>query len=118
MKITVSDDGRTVAFRLAPLQVPLAFKSKLEVPVEAIRSVQAMSRSEVPHGPLIRAPGTYIPGLARFGSFGRKPNRHFWAVARHDPVLVIDLEGWEYARIVVGVADAGQDVGTIQMAMY
>ncbi|MFW2340537.1 MAG: hypothetical protein ACN4GK_10835 [Acidimicrobiia bacterium] len=117
MRITVSDDGRTVIFRLAPFQVPLAFKSKLEVPVEAIKRAEATPRSEVPHGPIVRAPGAYIPGLARFGSYGRKPNRHFWAVARHDPVLVVDLEGWEYARIVAGVADAAHDAGLIQMAM-
>lgn len=117
MRITVSDDGRTITFRLAPLQVPLAFRSKLDVPVEAIRSVEAMPRADVPYGPILRAPGTYIPGLARFGSFGRKPNRHFWAVSRHDPVLVVDLEGWEYTRIVAGVADAGRDAGSIQMAL-
>ena len=72
MKITVSDDGRTVTFRLAPFQVPLAFKSKFEVPVEAIKSAEATPRSEVPHGPIVRAPGAYIPGLARFGSRGAR----------------------------------------------
>ena len=117
MKITVSDDGRSVTFRLAPFQVPLAFKSKLEVPVEAIKSAEAMARAEVPHGPIIRAPGMYIPGVARFGSYGRKPNRHFWAVSRQDPVLVVDLEGWEDTRIVAGVADAAHDAGLIQMSM-
>ena len=117
MKVEVSEDGRTVTFRLAPLQVPFAFKSRLEVPVEAIKSVEAMPRAEVPHGPIIRAPGTFVPGLARFGSYGRKPNRHFWAVLRHDPVLVVDLDSWEYARIVVGVDDAARDAGSIQMAM-
>jgi hypothetical protein len=117
MKITVSDDGRTVTFRLPFLQVPFAFKSKLEVPVGSIKSAEAMPRAEVPHGPVIRAPGAYIPGLIRFGSYGRKPNRHFWAVLRHDPVLVVDLEGWEYTRIVVGVDDAARTAGSIQLAM-
>ncbi len=117
MRISVADDGRTVIFRLSPLQAPLAFKSKLEVPVEAITSAEAVPRSDVPFGPIIRAPGTFIPGLVRFGSYGRKPNRHFWAVVRHDPVLVVDLDDWDYQRLVIGVDDAAQAAGSIQVAM-
>jgi hypothetical protein len=117
MRISVADDGRTIVFRLSPLQVPLAFKSKLEVPVEAIKAAEAVPRSEVPFGPMVRAPGAFIPGLIRFGSYGRKPNRHFWAVIRHDPVLVVDLENWEYKRLVIGVDDAAQAAGSIQAAM-
>lgn len=117
MKVTVGEDGSTVVLRLAPLQVPLAFKRTLEVPVEKITAAESVSRAEVPHGPLIRAPGTYIPGLIRYGSYGRKPNRQFWVVNRHDPVLVLDIEDWDYARIVAGVADAGQAAGSIKVAM-
>lgn len=115
MKVKISDG--TLTLRLAPLEVPLAFKAKLEVPIHRIVSAEGTPRSEVPHGPLIRAPGTYIPGLVRFGSYGRKPNRQFWAVFRQDPVLVIDIEGWDYQRLVVGVPDPAQAAGTIQMAI-
>jgi hypothetical protein len=95
----------------------LSFKTRLEVPVDRIRAAEAMPRAEVPFRPMIRAPGAYIPGLLRFGSYGRKPNRHFWAVFRQDPVLVVDIDDWDYARLVVGVADAAQTAGSIQVAM-
>lgn len=117
MRVSISEDGRNVELRLAPLEIPLAFKSKLEVPLEKITTAQATPRAEVPHGPLLRAPGAYVPGLFRYGSYGRKPNRQFWAVARHDPVLVVDVESWEYARIVAGVSDAARTAGSIQLAM-
>ncbi len=117
MRVQVGDDGRSIVFRLAPLEIPVAFKSKLEVPVDRIRSAEAVPRAEVPFGPLLRAPGMYIPGLARFGSYGRRPNRHFWAVSRQDPVLVVDIDDWDYSRIVVGVADAAQSAGSIQLAI-
>lgn len=117
MRVQISDDGRSIVFRLAPLEIPLSFKSRLEVPVDRIRAAEAVPRADVPFGPLLRAPGMYIPGLARFGSYGRKPNRHFWAVSRQDPVLVVDIDDWEYARIVAGVADAAQTAGSIQVAM-
>lgn len=117
MRVQISDDGRSIVFRLAPLEIPLSFKSRLEVPVDLIRSAEAVPRADVPFGPLLRAPGMYIPGLARFGSYGRRPNRHFWAVSRQDPVLVVDIDDWDYARIVAGVADAARTAGSIQMAM-
>ena len=117
MRVSINDDGTKVLFRLSPFEAPLALKKRLEVPSHLITSAQAMSRSEIPHGPIIRAPGTYIPGLVRFGSYGRQPNRQFWAVFRQDPVLVVDIEGWDYTKLVVGVADAGQTAGSVQLAM-
>ena len=117
MKVSTSDDERTVIFRLGPLETPLALKHRLEVPADRITSAEAMPRSDVPHGSLARAPGTYIPGLARLGSYGRKPNRQFWVVFRQDPVLVVDIEGWDYSRIVAGLPDAANTAGDIQMAM-
>ncbi|MDF1596501.1 MAG: hypothetical protein P1T08_10470 [Acidimicrobiia bacterium] len=117
MKVVISDDGRFALFRLGPLEALLALKRELEVPVDRITSARAMARGDVSYGPIIRAPGTYIPGLVRFGSYGRKPNRHFWAVFRQDPVLVVESENWDYTRLVVGVRDAGHTAGALQVSM-
>ena len=117
MKVVISDDGRVALFSLAPLEALLALKRNLEVPVDRITSAIATPRADVSFGPIIRAPGTYIPGLVRFGSYGRKPNRHFWAVFRQNPVLVVDCEDWDYTRLVVGVKDAAHSAGALQLAM-
>lgn len=116
MKVSLSEDGRTVVFTLAWYQVPFALKSRLEVPAGKIKSVQVMAREDVGFGPVLRAPGTYVPGLIKYGSYGRKPNREFWVVTRNDPVLVVDIEDWDYTRIVGGTADPANDAGTVQLA--
>lgn len=117
MNVSIGNDGRTVIFRLGLLETPLALKHRLEVPTERITRAEAVPRADIPHGSLVRAPGTYVPGLARLGSYGKKPNRQFWAVFRQDPVLVVDIEGWDYSRIVAGLPDAANTAGDILMAM-
>ena len=43
------------------------------IPRSRISSVEAIDRSEVPstEGAWLRAPGTHVPGLIRYGSYGR-----------------------------------------------
>ncbi len=115
MRVFIDDGDVVLAF--APLEVPLAFKRQLRVPLDRITSAQVMPRSAVPYGPLLRAPGAHIPGLIRYGSYGTKPDRQFWAVTRADPVLVIDVTDWDYARLVVRVADPSAAAASIAAAM-
>lgn len=52
---------------------------------------------------MLRFPGTYVPGLIRYGSYGLQPNREFWAVYRPSEVLVLRMANWDYGRAVLGV---------------
>jgi hypothetical protein len=95
-----------------------ALKGRLEVPLNRISSVDVLRRTEVPPTPgtWLRAPGTHIPGVIRYGSYGREPHREFWAVYRQRYVLVIGVDGWDYRRLVLGVKDAPLHAGEIRTA--
>jgi hypothetical protein len=84
-----------------------ALKGRLDVPKSHITKVKVMERKAVPSTPgtLLRAPGTRIPGLIRHGSYGREPDREFWAVYRHREVVVIEIADWAYSRLVLGMRD-------------
>jgi len=62
----------------------------------------AVRRTE---GTWLRAPGAYVPGLIRYGSYGREPVREFWMVRRQRRVVVINVRDWAYHRLILGVSD-------------
>ena len=85
----------------------LSLKSRLHVPLAAITAVEAKHRSDIKRlpGRWLRLPGTYVPSMVHHGSYGRRPNRDFWALFRQERVLVVTCEGWDYRRLVLALAD-------------
>jgi hypothetical protein len=115
MKIDVTPSQITVT--LSVFETPFAMKHRLEIPTENIALATAVDRSEV-HRPLVRAPGTYLPGLLSYGSFGVGEGREFWAVPGRPRLLVIDIQNWTYSRAVLAVPDPDQVAGTINAAKH
>lgn len=78
-----------------------------------------MDRKAIPpgDGTWLRAPGTHIPGLIRYGSYGRSPHREFWAVLRQSRVLVITVDGWDYTRVVLGSKNPEAHAAVISRAL-
>lgn len=107
MAIEVEHVGDSVVLRLGPVGTLLAIKGRLDVPRDHVTSVEVMDRGEVPATPgaWLRAPGTRIPGLLRFGSYGQEPQREFWAVFGRSRVVVVHVRDWAYHRLVLGSSD-------------
>ncbi len=107
MGIRVSHTPDIVTLKLGPVDSIFALKGRLDVPKSQITSVEVMDRSAVPptEGAWLRAPGTHVPGLIRYGSYGREPLREFWMARRQKRVVVIGVSDWAYHRLILGVAD-------------
>lgn len=107
MPITVKSSGDTVVVKLTGPSRIFGLKGRLEIPKGHVTSAQVVPRKAVPPTPgtWLRAPGTHIPGLIRYGSYGREPNREFWAVYRQREVLVIGIRDWAYSRLVLATRD-------------
>jgi hypothetical protein len=111
MAIEIEVSGDLVVVNLSGKDRVFALKGRLSIPAERIRSVEVLPRNEVPpgRGTLIRLPGTHIPGVVRHGSYGFGANREFWAAYRHDEVVVITVDGWDYRRLVLGTHNPAMD---------
>lgn len=111
MSVRVDEsDGRLVV-SLTGLDRVFSFRSRLSIPKSQITSIRVMATGDVPYteGTWLRAPGAYVPGLIRHGSYGTSPHREFWAVYRQKDVLVIDVVEWDYSRLVLATADPHVD---------
>jgi hypothetical protein len=100
-KMSVSD-GKLI-IDLQGLDKIWALKSRLEVPVEHISGVR---RAEDEPVPIIRLPGTFVPGLITAGTYYEAGgDRVFWDVHDQKKAIVIDLRDEHFAKLVIEVAD-------------
>ena len=119
MSIEVTTEPQTVRVRVGGIEGLLALKRNLDIPTHLVTAAEAIDRKDIPRGQgtWLRAPGTYIPGLIRHGSYGHAPHREFWAVFRPKRVLVIAVRDWEYTRVVLGIADPEVHASAISAAI-
>jgi hypothetical protein len=80
----------------------------VDLPLAAVTGARVLSRGQaLEEKPLLRAPGTYLPGVVVAGTYrapGRRPQ--LWCVHAADEVLAIDLaDEAPYGRIVLELAD-------------
>jgi hypothetical protein len=118
MGIGLVVDGDHLTVRLNGADRVFAIRNHLKVPLWRVTSVDVVARKEIPSTPgtWLRKPGTHIPGVVRYGSYGLQPNREFWAVYRQHFALVIEIEDWGYSRIVLGVKNAPLRAAEIRLA--
>jgi hypothetical protein len=118
MPITLRPAGDLIVVEFSGPSRVFGLKGRLDIPQSHITSVEVVHRKEVPPTPgtWLRAPGTHIPGVVRYGSYGREPNREFWAVYRQREVLVVAVRDWAYSRLVIATKDPQADAATIRGA--
>ncbi len=76
------------------------------LPRARIRSVRvADRRATAKECPALRLPGGYLPGVLHTGSYGTGDKRQLWCVHRASEVLVLELTGSPYCRVVLEVDD-------------
>ena len=107
MAVDARIEADRVIIELSGLDRILSLKHRLTAPLDAITSVECKRRESIQRlpGRWLRLPGTYVPSMVHHGSYGLGANREFWALFRQEQVLVIRLEGWEYSRVILGVAE-------------
>ncbi|CAN3128710.1 Bacterial Pleckstrin-like y domain-containing protein [Mycobacterium sp. smrl_JER01] len=87
--------GEKIAGLHGDIRVPLSAVTAIEVVDEPLPAVAG-----------VRAPGLHWPGRTKIGTWRRKGRKTF-AVARvGSPAVQIELDGENYDRLVVSVADA------------
>ncbi|MGF3056256.1 hypothetical protein [Microbacterium sp. YY-01] len=100
--VTLLLDTSQLEVVLSPLEQAAAFyRDNLRVDRDHITKVQL---TEEPWTWLrgVASPGTHIKGLFAAGTWETATSRDFVLVRRRRPAVVIDLEGSDYARLLLG----------------
>ena len=114
--VRIEINGERVTFEVSPWQAPFAFRRRLRVRLDQIAAVSAPPRQQVlrPH---LRLPGTTIPWLLAAGTYVGPNQREFWCVTRRPQVLVVELTGHEFTRLVIETADPAADMRRLGSAV-
>ena len=105
--MTVAVSGGEVAVRIGGIDRLWAVSSGLRIPLGHVRRAAVIDRAEaLATASHLRLPGTYFPGVIRAGTFGVGDRRELWCVRRADRVLMLELEGERYRRVIVEIPDA------------
>lgn len=108
----VSADTRTVRFEMRGLDKLWALASRIEVPADTVRSARGEDRRALRR--LGWRVGTHLPGWIKAGRYRSRGRTSFWNVHRARRVLVVDLEGARFDRVVVEVDDPDAAAATLR----
>jgi hypothetical protein len=93
------------------------FKSRLRFPLSQIKAVRWDPAAVKGWWKGWRVPGIRIPGVIIAGTFYRDGGQDFWDVRDGSRAVTIELEGSQYGRLVVDVADPQGTVAMIGEAL-
>ncbi|MEL6779109.1 MAG: hypothetical protein AAFO06_17820 [Cyanobacteria bacterium J06597_16] len=119
MHLTTLDNN--IKIQLDPSERLWAFhlNRQIEVPLDTVESVR-LERPETTWNEL-RAPGTYLPGFIRAGTYYTQRGREFWYVNKASNstpnCLCVDMSEGYYKRIVLESGLAGNWRAQIQRAL-
>jgi hypothetical protein len=82
----------------------LAVKSKLEIEAKNITAIRKKEKELYP--PLLRMPGTQIPGIITSGTYIDINRKEFWNVKSKGNKIVIELNNEKYTKVVLNVDNA------------
>ncbi len=114
-------DGGVVRVNLTGASAVWALRRRVEASLDQVVSARVADRATAQgQRPLLRWPGTHLPGVITAGTYrglGSRTARQFWSVRRSGRVLVVDLDGGRYARLVLELPDPDGTATVINAAL-
>jgi hypothetical protein len=115
---SVEIDGTTLRVVIEGIDKVLAFKGAIEIPLEHVTGVSLHPGGAKALHALVRAPGTWIPGVITAGSYYLADRSWLFIDVRHaNKTIRIDLDHEHYAALVIDVADPTATVAAIEHAL-
>jgi len=112
---TLRTDGSQLVVAMTRLERLAALHVDVRVPLGSVTAVGPTSSSrQLIHG--LRAPGTWIPGVALYGTIRHDGQRDFAALHGHGPAVVVDLVDQPFRKLIVSVPDATATIEALGFA--
>lgn len=113
--IDVRVDSRAVVIELRGWSALWSFRRRIVIPLETIREVAAADPSLARAGwKMLRAAGTFMPGVIMAGTYYGLDGRSFWYVRDFQRAIRIECSGGPYRRVIVEVDSVARVTAAIQ----
>jgi hypothetical protein len=104
MSVLLERDSTAIRVRVNGWDRLRAWSGDIDVPIAAVLDARSLPRPDALRGAL-RVGGTSVPGRLHEGRFRREGRTEFWYVRESRQLLVIDLAGHRFSRLVLDVPD-------------
>jgi hypothetical protein len=113
--IDVRIDSRAVVIELRGWSALWSFRRRVVIPLETIREVAAADPSLARSGwKMLRAAGTFVPGVIMAGTYYGPDGRSFWYVRDFQRAIRIECQDGPYRRVIVEVDSIARVTEAIQ----
>lgn len=99
MRLSIGKNNLCISFRIS--KKILSVKGSFKIPLKNIKKIT--TEKPKPTWKEIKAPGTFIPGLIKAGTYYTDSGKQFWYVTKGKGILNIELKNESYKRIVLGL---------------
>lgn len=104
MNINIVDNKLQMEWELFEQFFAFQFSKNFLIPLEHIE----LATTEEPQSSWseLRAPGTFIPGLIKAGTYYTSRGKEFWYVTKQEDYLSLELKNENYKRIILTIDDS------------
>jgi hypothetical protein len=115
MKIDLTNKQLTIQLTATERLLAFHISSAITIPVTHIAT--ATNEEPASNWKEIRAPGAFIPGLIKSGTYYTDRGREFWYVTRSTDYLILELKDEYFKRIILTIDDSEALARQIQAAI-
>lgn len=103
MHLSIIDQKLQIEFTFQEQLLAVRFHKLWEIPLTHIQQVTTAEPQS--SWKELRAPGSFIPGLIKAGTYYTNRGKEFWYVNRETNYLSIELQDESYQRIILTIND-------------
>jgi hypothetical protein len=104
MKLNLTDDTLQIELDFWEQIWAFSFEKTLTIPLSHILNVSTAEPTS--NWAEIRAPGTFLPGVIKAGTYYNPGGKEFWYVTREKDYLTLELRDESFKRIVLTIDNA------------
>ncbi len=101
MNLNIIDKKLQIEFTFKEQLLAVRFSKLWEIPLEHIEQVTTAEPQS--NWKEVRAPGSFIPGVIKAGTYYTNRGKEFWYVNRETNYLTIELRHESYQRIILTI---------------
>ncbi|WP_310481418.1 hypothetical protein [Chamaesiphon sp. VAR_48_metabat_403] len=103
MKLNLTTDLLTIELEWYEQLWAVTLERQMHIPLDRID--RATTDEPQSNWAEIRAPGTFLPGVIKAGTYYTKRGREFWYVTTDNNYLTLELHDEPYRQIVITIPD-------------
>lgn len=103
MELNLTNQKLSISLDWVEQLLALSLTNRFEIPVAHITHASTTEPQSL--WTEIRAPGVFLPGVVKAGTYYTGQGKEFWYVAKNHSYLTIELQDEPYHRIVLTIDD-------------